>query len=266
MRGSSSARERATNVFRPFVVCLALFFWLIGSGCNNACVSITSNPPTGVIRIKVTDGAPTCTLSTATGNVRLQLNASAAAETTSAPAGVQHIFMSLKGVEVHPSSVADPDSPDGQELAPQLAQRPVQVDLMAPPSETCAASAFGEIAVAAGAYRQIRLRLLSNQPPASEPVPAPNACGSAGFHCVVTADGRVRPLALVGGAPEFLIASEKIEGGLIFILPDTSTDLAIEFDPRLSLALPAGNAVRLFPAFRAARRPPCQSRRAGSEQ
>ena len=259
------ANEGAKRGFPRGLLPAVLLFWLTASGCNNTCVSFTSNSTTGTVVIGVTDAKPACTLSKANGTVHLQVGASPMPSAGAGPSSIQHIFVSLRGVEAHPSTIADEDSPDWQELAPKLAQQPMQVDLMARTADACAPGSFGEVAVPAGTYRRIRLRLLPNQLATSEPVPEENACGSVGLNCVVTADGRIRPLALDGATPELRITSEHIAGGLFLVLPDAATDLAIEFDTYASLAWPAGDAVRLFPAFIAARRAPCQFPR-GSER
>ena len=130
---------------------------------------------------------------------------------------------------------------------------------MARTADSCAPGSFGEVAVPAGTYRQIRLRLVPNHPATSEPVPEENACGSVGFNCIVTADGRIRPLALDGAASQLRIASEHIAGGFFRVLPDAGIDLAIELNTSSSLALPAGDAVRLVPVFTAAPRAVCES-------
>src|SRR5437660_5995593 len=52
-----------------------------------------------------------------------------------------------------------------------------------------------------------------------------NACGSVGFNCVVTADGRIQALQLNGDSPELRITSDRIEGASLFIAPDSDTDL-----------------------------------------
>ena len=259
MRRIGAAEEGAKRGFPRGLLTAPLLFWLTATGCNNTCISFTSNPPTGTVVITVRDPKPSCTLSTANGTVRLQVSASPVPSGGSGPSSVQHIFVTLRGVEAHPSTIADDDSPDWQELALKLAQQPVQVDLMARTTDSCALGLFGEVAVPAGTYRQIRLRLVPSHPATSELVPEENACGSVGYNCVVTADDGIRPLALDGGAPELRIGSEHIAGGFLLVLPDVGTDLAIELNTYSSLALPAGDAVRLVPVFTATPRATCQS-------
>ncbi len=248
--------EGATKAFQRVAFAL-LSFWLPATGCNNVCVTGISNPPTGTLIVNVNSSG--CKLSRANGTVRLQLSASSIPSGGSRLPTVQHVFVSLRGIEAHPSSIADDGSPDWQELAPKLAKQPVQVDLVAPAADACSSNLFGEATVLPDTYSQIRLSLVPNQPAPSELLPEENACGSVGFNCVVTADASVRPLVLDGGAPELRIASEHIAGGFFRVLPDTNTDLAIEFNLYASLTSPAGEAVRLNPALTVDVGTPCDS-------
>jgi len=265
MRRMGAVRLGATRACPPGFLAAALLFAAAATGCNNTCVRFTSNPSTGTLVIKVSDAKPTCTLSTANGTIRLQVSASPVPGGGSEPSRIQHIFVSLRGIEAHPGTVADGDSPDWQQLAPQLGKRPVQVDLMAGTTGSCTSGSLGEAVVPAGAYRQIRLRLVPNQPATSEPVLEENACGSVGFNCVITSGGGIRSLALDGAEPKLRIGSEHIAGGFFLVLPDVGNDLAIEFNTSSSLVLPAGDAIRLVPVFTAAPRAACQSR-GGSER
>jgi hypothetical protein len=192
------------------------------------------------------------------GNVRLSLNSSLAPDAASEPPSTQHIFVSLRGVEAFPVPVAGEDSPEWQELAPELATRPVQVDLLARSTDTCGTNSFGNATIPQGVYNQVRLRLVPNQPETNEPVPEKNACGSAGFNCVMAGDDRVRPIAL-RETPELRVPAERIEGGLFRVLPGGDIHLAVEFDARSSMAVPAGDAVRLFPTFSVSQQGPCES-------
>lgn len=237
---------KATAKASQLVLLTVSVFLVPATGCNSVCVTGISNPPTGTLIVNVNGSG--CKLSRANGTIRLQLGAFVPNGGSGLPT-MQHIFVSLRGIEAHPSSAADDDSPDWQELAPKLAKQPVQVDLMAPGADSCAPSSFGETTVVAGMYSQIRLSLVPNQPATSEPIPQENACGSVGFNCVVTVDASARPLVLDGGAPELRIAAEHIDGGFFRVLPDTNTDLAIEFNPYISLTSSAGQAVRLNPAL-----------------
>jgi hypothetical protein len=80
----------------------------------------------------------------------------------------------------------------------------------------------------------------------------------AGFSCIVGSDGSAHPLAR-SDAPDLIISSRSIAGGFLRVLPDEEARLAIEFDALASLAFPAGDDVRLAPAFAVSLRPACRS-------
>jgi hypothetical protein len=164
---------------------------------------------------------------------------------------IQHIFVSIRSIEVYPSTTADDDSPDWQELLPpQLLKQPLQVDLVGGTADRDVPEPLGEIVtVPAGIYRQLRVRFVRTQPMREDRLPEKNACGSAGFNCVVMADGRIQPLQLDGGWPEVLIMSDRIEGASLFIPPDTSTDLVIELKLVWSWVFSASEGVRLLPSL-----------------
>ena len=242
----------AAKAFQRGLFALTLFCGSLG-GCDNSCVTISVNPGGGII--SGTDS--TCRVPKMTGNVRLSLNSSLAPNAASEPPSGQHIFVSLRGVEALGAPLAGEDSPEWEELAPELAGRPVQVDLLARATDACGTNSFGKATIPQGAYNQVRLRFVPNQLGANDPVPEGNACGSAGFNCVVASDSGVRPIAW-GETPELRVPAERIEGGFFRVLPGGDIRLAVEFDPRSSMAVPAGDAVRLFPTFSVSQQMPCE--------
>jgi|SRR5690348_2244441 len=238
----------AAKAFQAGLLAVTLFCGLL-VGCDNSCVTIAVNPGGGII--SGTDS--TCAGPKMRGNVRLSLNSPLAPDAASEPPSTQHIFVSLRGVD----ALAGEESPEWQEMAPELETRPVQIDLLARAADSCGTSSLGNAPIPQGVYKQVRLRLVPNEPGANEPVPEDNACGSAGFNCVVS-DDRVRPIAL-GETQEVRIPAERIDGGFFRVLPGGDIHLAVEFDARSSMAVPAGDAVRLFPTFSVSQQVPCES-------
>ncbi len=233
----------------PFCPTLLFALWL--TACNNTCFTFTSNPPTGTISIKASDPSPTCTLTKANVAVSVEANIDPECTSCSGSSRIQHIFLSIRGIEVHPSTTAEDDSPDWQELLPsELAKQPLQVDLVRSAADRGAREPLGKIVVfPAGIYRQVRVRFVPNQPMTDDRLLEKNACGSAGFNCVVMVDGRIQPLLLGGGSPELHITSERIDGGSLLIPPDTDTDLVIELKLFWAWFSSADEGVRLLPAF-----------------
>jgi hypothetical protein len=237
--------------FWDLPLCAALLFAVWLTGCNNSCFTFTSNPPTGTIGITVGDPKPTCTLTTRVA-VRLAVQTvPMCIISCSESARIEHIFVSMRGIEVHPSMTADNDSSDWQELLPPgLVNEPLQVDLVGGTSDWGAREPLGEIVtIPAGIYRQVRLRFTPNQPMPDDRLPGRNACGSVGFNCIVMADGRIQPLVLDSGSPELRIMSDRIAGGSLFLPPDTESDLVIELKPVWAWFSSADQGLRLFPAL-----------------
>jgi Domain of unknown function (DUF4382) len=179
------------------------------------------------------------------------------------PAGngssIQHVFVTLRGIDANSSATADENSPDWQELAPNLAKDPVQLDLLARTGDSCEPNISARVSVPADTYRQLRLRLSSNQPDTTDSLLQQNSCGSAAFNCVVTSDGNIKPLVLDRDLSEIQVPSAQITTGLFRILPDSPLNLKIEFNPQSSHFIPTDAAVRLIPVFTADVQSPCES-------
>ena len=95
----------------------------------------------------------------------------------------------VRSVQAHTSATADDNSAGWQELAPQLANQPMQIDLFAAGSNACLLTNLGSnAALPAGNYQQIRLLLVANSG-GSGPTPGTNNCNGQGFNCVVLHDG-----------------------------------------------------------------------------
>src|SRR2546425_2435872 len=201
--GAMVRRARAVEGILPAVLLLRL----ATSGCHNTCVSGFWNQSGSGVSVSNTS----CTLSTAKGAVVLQMATPTvtASPWVSAPlsdsppvsAAIQHIFVTLVGVEAHFSATADAESSGWQELASGLGEHPVQVDLLgiaegsrfATPltADEFPLSILSPVpaSVPAYEYRQLRIRFAGNQVAPGEPIPEANACGDAGLHCIALAGG-----------------------------------------------------------------------------
>jgi hypothetical protein len=262
-----TAMQASSRIFRkvfPVVLLLCLAF----SGCGNSCYSGFWNGNGSGLAA----GNTSCPLTPATGNVTVQMGAasvSSAASTSSAalapvpsPRDIQHIYITLRGIEAHESSTADDTASGWQQLAPALASHPAQVDLLASNTgsrssvssiiaiATAAVTANVPTTVPADEYRQLRVRLVSLHPNNDEVTPERNICGSAGWNCVVFADGSVRLLEFDGAAPEIRITLARGSESLFRVLPDENIRLSIEFDAASCTFLSSDASVRLVPIFR----------------
>jgi hypothetical protein len=172
---------------------------------------------------------------------------------------LQHVFVTIRGIEASSNSAASDDSPDWVELAPELARRPVQVDLMAPPGTSCESAALSRALVPAGVYRELRIRLALDPPAAGESAPTENRCGAAGLHCAVVAGGEIRPLAWNSATPDLHIPQQSIAGQGFSLMPDSEMNLTISFHSYAALVLPSNDSVRLAPILTASPNHPCEA-------
>jgi hypothetical protein len=234
-----------------------MFLCLALSGCGDTCFVITGIFPNAAS----TANPPTCNLGTGNGTVTVGINTVIASPALPMSPNLGHVFITLGGIDANPNADATEDSPDWQELAPHLASEPIQIDLMAADvsGASCASRLAGKASVRAGAYRQIRLRLLSGPAAAGDPVLRDNSCGGRNLNCVVDTNGHTRALVMKNAAGNVLIMSDHIADGSFNVLPDTETQLSIVFDPYSSLAVAVSDAVQVAPVFSAETAAGCAS-------
>lgn len=219
------------------------------AGCNDTCVSFTSNGSGGSGGVVVSNPPPSCKLNGASGIVSMTIGGKTEAKSTpgSTRAPIKHLFVTLDGVDMHPSALAEDATPGWQPLAAQLQERPIQVDLVADARTTNSSPAFPDSVLPAGLYGQVRLRL--TVPPANGRFRETNHCGDQALHCAVTSDGRALHLRFLESATSIRIRSENIDGQRLYVAPDGTTALTIELDPDRSFLLPLGDSFLLGPVF-----------------
>ena len=243
---------------RLLLLCAAsLFLCFLLIGCGDTCFVITGIFP----NTTSTTNPPTCNLNGGIGTITVGINSVRPSPAAPMSPNLQHVFITLRGIEANPNVVAAEDSPDWQELAPEFATEPVQIDLMAAtaPGPSCASRFTHKSTVRASVYRQLRLRLVPDQVATGDPQPKHNECSGPNFNCVVDTNGHAHALALKNGARDLLITSDRITDSSFNVLPDTETNLSIVFDPYSSLAAATGDAVQIMPVFSAETAVACDS-------
>ena len=194
-------------------------------GCGDTCFSGFFNPGG---QITVTSGASVCTLPKTNGAVTTAMTKSGSCQTCTPSARVEHVYLTLRGVQLHPSAIAERNSPDWVEIAPQLAEEPRQIDLIGSSEPEILAE---NAAIPAGSYGQVRLEFLPDAPAVGGHSLGVGECRAVRQNCIVLGDGSTKAIHWPEEVPELLIPGKSIEGGALLVLPDTTTELRIGLEP-----------------------------------
>lgn len=212
------------------------------TSCSDSCFVGFSNNGNGGVIVKAGNPAPACSLTQVHGAMSVVALKSLLCETCTAVTRVEHVFVTLRGVQLRFGAREDATSPDWLELAPQLAKEPRQIDLMGNSMPVLLAESAN---VPAGSYREVRLQFFDGSPRSAEELPAVNVCGETRWNCIVMANGYVEPLRLPGDMPELLIPSQSIEGDSVAVLPDARVDLRLSLEPHQGSYISSSEGWRL---------------------
>jgi len=162
----------------------------------------------------------------------------------------EHVFVTIRSVRAHINPDAAMGDAGWQELAPQLMNQPMQIDLFAAGPNGCLLTMLGSnTGLPVGTYQQIRLLLVANDG-GNGPLPASNACINQGFNCVVMHDGSIHELQLSGEAVTGLkIPPGRVLGGPITVQPGQDVDLNINFEACDSIKQEGNGKFRLKPVL-----------------
>ena len=209
--------------------CCAAMFTVIGLiGCGNSCFVGFFNSGNGSVIVKTGNSPPVCSLTQANGAMGVIMLKSPVCETCTAAARVEHVFVTLRSIQLRQSAMHDTDSADWLEIASQLANEPRQIDLIGnSTTEILVENAI----VPAGGYREVRLQFFPDSPANDEKLAVENACGEKRWNCIIMADGHVEPLRLPGDVPELLITVRGLENDSFAVLPDSRMDLQLSLEP-----------------------------------
>jgi hypothetical protein len=229
---------------------VALFTTAI-SGCGNSCFVGFSNNGNGGIIVKAGNPPPACSLPQMNGAMSVLALKPLLCEFCAAP-GPQHVFVTLRAVQLRSSAMVEPAPSDWLEIAPRLRDEPLQIDLIGGPVPEMLVD---NAAIPAGTYHQVRLRFLPDSQPDAARLRSQNPCGEAYHNCIVMADGRIDQLGW-SADPDVLIPADSVPDGALVVAPGARTDLLLSLE--LSQMLYSSGAEplkpRIFLAGRAAAR------------
>lgn len=216
------------------------------TGCANSCLSGFWNPPNGMIGTVISNPPPTCKLASPKAAIRVVVQVSRSCDLCSGSNRVHTVVLNLSGIDVHSSADAAGESANWQPLLSEPGKHTTQVELLSEKMNTFSPDSTEELAIPAGSYDLVRLRLTRDQTRVDDKPFLADACGKVESNCVIMADGQIAPLVFEADTLEFRLTSEATGGGLPRILPDSNNELLIGLTPVLSMARPFGEATPSF--------------------
>jgi hypothetical protein len=158
-----------------------------------------------------------------------------------------HVYVTVQDVQIHQSATASNNDAGWVDLAPQLKDNPVQVDLLGT-SNQCFLAMLGSAAIQPGSYQQLRVILAKNGSQVNN-----NKCGLSA-NCVVLAADPLNPQALQLSSEAqtgIKIPSGQIAGGQFTIGSGETKDLNIDFNACASIVVQGSGQFRLKPVLHA---------------
>jgi hypothetical protein len=212
---------------RILLLWIAVFATSALCGCGDWCFSGDINRGSG--GSNQTTVGTNCWSTQRNGTVKAAALKSPVCNGCAPATDVQHVFVTLRGMQLHANTMNVPSDADWTELAPQLANLPRQIDLIGDSSpEILAENAH----VPAGYYREIRLQFFEDSPSIPGGATGESACGKTRWNCLVHADGTIETLRWPGDAPELVIPLESIHSNSMVVLANTQTNLQLKLDLR----------------------------------
>jgi hypothetical protein len=211
---------------REMFSCFWVFAAICVAGCGNSCFVGISNNGNGTATITVANPPPACSLSQGMGMMNMVAVKTAACETCPATTRVEHAFVTVQSIRLRPTNPADTNSPDGFDLAPQLATQPRRVDLIGDSFTVLLENAL----VPAGSYRELQLQFVPEFTDRFVGL-SKQECSGTLSNCTITSQGDVQPLQLPGDPPELVI---PFEGNSMVVLPDARVDLRLSLRPQVT--------------------------------
>jgi Domain of unknown function (DUF4382) len=144
-----------------------------------------------------------------------------------AAARADHVFVTLRGIQLRSSASGERDTAEWLEIAPELANQPLQIDLMGGSVHELIVK---NAVVPAGSYHEIRLQFLPDSKVSDAKLPDDNACGDARSNCVVLADGNTKPLHWTKDTPELLMTIQNGQSDFVVVLPDGKFELQLSLE------------------------------------
>jgi hypothetical protein len=201
--------------------------------CGTTCVAGVINNGTTTVLVRTSTPPPACPFSMGMGTMNVAVAKSKICETCTASGQAQHIFVTLKSIQLHSVFPESPNNPEWLELAPELLGEPRQIDLL---DDAVPEILVQSASVPAGTYGGLRVQFLPDADTLAGPdtLPGKNSCGQTRRNCMLMADGRAEQLdfAGTGDSPELLLPFEYNGGSAVVVLPGATVHLRLTLQPQ----------------------------------
>jgi len=211
------------------------------AGCGNSCFFAFSNNGVGGAVIVASNPPPVCASSPSMGTMNGAVLRAPICETCPAANRVAHIFVALRGVQIHASAAVGADSAEWLDLAPDFAKQSRQLDLT---GNSLSEVLFEDAIIPAGSYKEIRLQFVSDSQSGTEVRSAESRCGDSHWNCTITADGQAEPLRFPNEVPEIVIPLWNGDSDPFLVLPDSKTELQLSLEPRQMFSTSSGGSLQ----------------------
>jgi hypothetical protein len=170
--------------------------------------------------------------------------------TCSGPQGpFSHVYVTVTDVLINQSASASDSDSGWVDLAPNLKNNPMQVDLLGAATQQCFLANLGSLGIQPGTYQQIRVILADNSATV-----AGNKCGSTANCVMLTSDPTNAPQPLLLSSESktgIKIPSGQIAGGQLVVAAGQTIDLNIDFNACASIVTEGNGKYRLKPVLHA---------------
>ena len=183
-----------------FLLLLMPIALLLIGGCNGTtCFVGVINPPNNSLTVTSGNTPSVCSIPQVQALVQITAQLAPPCNGCSSSRQVSQVHLMISGIEMHPGAVADENSPEWQEVAPELARQLLSIDLPAnSATDSPIPVALGSGRVPVGTYYQLRLRLAETSDEQSRLLAAADLCNLRGR--LTSADGLHHPVCAVDGS------------------------------------------------------------------
>jgi hypothetical protein len=207
-----------------FLACIEL------GACGYTCFAGIFPNGNGVIFTRTSNTPPACPPSTSTAMMNVAVTKSEPCAACTSAIRAEHIFVTLKTIQLHSMSTSSSNTPEWIDLAPQLLLQPRPIDVVGDSSPLILVQ---NALIPVGTYREVRLQFAPDTSASSgEALPAEISCGENRGNCMLMANGNIERLYFAAEPPQLLVPLQINGSNSLAVVPGTTLDLRLTLQPQ----------------------------------